>query len=337
MMRRGFLRSLATGCLAGACWLAAAAAQAAEWTVRPGESVAAAVKAANAGDTVRVERGFYAEHLQIDKPLQLVGVGRPTLSGSGKGDVIRIKSPDVSVEGFIVRDSGGAISFASPEAERLLGVAAADLVGQVAVEGAVDDLLGTEGEQRTVGQAAGGEDDQAAVGADGHVVDGPGVPVECAGLDGLLVPQPDGPVGAARQDQRAHRVDGAGLDAREPPPEPGQGLRLDRGRFTVSPTAPERPDVVVEASGPALLGVASGRMKLDAAQVCDPRKTRSIVDHHFLSYATGRKGQRRRSQPFRPVSRRSLLIKGLAFCSVHKPLQHDGSIANSVQSAGRDR
>ena len=82
------------------------AAPAAEWLVQAGDSIAMAVRLAKAGDTVKVRRGDYEEHLVIDKPLRLVGVERPTLSGAGRGDVIRIKSRDVTIEGLIVRDSG---------------------------------------------------------------------------------------------------------------------------------------------------------------------------------------------------------------------------------------
>ncbi|MDE2439616.1 MAG: nitrous oxide reductase family maturation protein NosD [Betaproteobacteria bacterium] len=85
-------------------------ASAAEWTVAPGESIAVAVRAANPGDTVRVQRALYEERLVIDKPLHLVGVDRPTLSGGDQGDVIRVKSPDVSIEGFIIRDSGSNLT-----------------------------------------------------------------------------------------------------------------------------------------------------------------------------------------------------------------------------------
>jgi len=75
--------------------------------VRPGESIAAAIQAAAPGDRISVARGYYAENLVIDKPLVLQGVARPTLSGGNAGDVIRIRAPDVTVEGFIIRDSGG--------------------------------------------------------------------------------------------------------------------------------------------------------------------------------------------------------------------------------------
>lgn len=91
-----------------ALWLDVAIA--AEWTVRPGESINATVQAAAAGDTVRVERGYYVDHVMIDKPLRLQGVNRPTLSGDNQGDVIRVKSPDVVIEGFIIRDSGSDLT-----------------------------------------------------------------------------------------------------------------------------------------------------------------------------------------------------------------------------------
>lgn len=83
---------------------------AAELTVQPGEAIAAAIKRAGHGDTVLVERGHYRERLLIDKPLTLKGLNRPTLDGENSGDVIRIKSPDVTIEGFIVRNSGANLT-----------------------------------------------------------------------------------------------------------------------------------------------------------------------------------------------------------------------------------
>ncbi|HKB53248.1 MAG TPA: nitrous oxide reductase family maturation protein NosD, partial [Ramlibacter sp.] len=88
-------------CLAAATAFAAGAA---ELRVHPGESIAAAVARARAGDTVAVERGHYDEHLLLDKPLTLEGLDRPTISGGLTGDTIRITSPDVTVEGIIVAD-----------------------------------------------------------------------------------------------------------------------------------------------------------------------------------------------------------------------------------------
>jgi nitrous oxidase accessory protein len=85
-------------------------ALAAEHTVMPGQSIAEAVRQAAAGDTVLVQRGHYPLHLVIAKPLRLIGVNRPTLDGENSGDVIRVKSPDVTIEGFIVSNSGADLT-----------------------------------------------------------------------------------------------------------------------------------------------------------------------------------------------------------------------------------
>lgn len=107
--------------------LLAPPATAKEWHVAAGNSIATAVKSAAAGDTIKVEHGYYHEHIIIDKPLALVGVDRPTISGDNlPGDVIRIKAPDVRVEGFIVRDSGGDLGaqnagiYVAPGSDRAL-------------------------------------------------------------------------------------------------------------------------------------------------------------------------------------------------------------------------
>lgn len=74
--------------------------------VKPGQSIAAAIRAAQPGDTVRVERGNYAERLTIDKPITLQGINRPTISAGFSGDTIRVSATDVTIQGLIVRDSG---------------------------------------------------------------------------------------------------------------------------------------------------------------------------------------------------------------------------------------
>ena len=93
---------LLTACLA----LSVVAARGAVVAVQPGQSIADAIRRARPGDTVQVARGFYAENLLIDKPITLRGVDRPTISAQGIGDVIRVSSADVQIQGFIVRDSG---------------------------------------------------------------------------------------------------------------------------------------------------------------------------------------------------------------------------------------
>jgi nitrous oxidase accessory protein len=67
----------------------------------------ARIDAARPGDTVVVEAGEYHGDLVIDRPLRLVGRGRPRLVGSGGGSVVRVRADDVTVEGFDVDGRGG--------------------------------------------------------------------------------------------------------------------------------------------------------------------------------------------------------------------------------------
>ncbi|MEO7031421.1 MAG: nitrous oxide reductase family maturation protein NosD [Herbaspirillum sp.] len=74
--------------------------------VQAGQPIAAAIAAAKSGDTVQIAAGKYQEHLLIDKPLTLLGIGRPVLSGAHSGDVIRIRASDVTIKGLVIHDSG---------------------------------------------------------------------------------------------------------------------------------------------------------------------------------------------------------------------------------------
>lgn len=67
----------------------------------------ARIDAAPPGATLEVEAGTYEGDLFIDRRLRLVGRGRPTLVGSGEGSVVRVRAPDVTIEGFDVDGRGG--------------------------------------------------------------------------------------------------------------------------------------------------------------------------------------------------------------------------------------
>ncbi len=84
-------------------------AGAATVSVKPGESIQQAIAKAQAGDTIEIARGQYQENLIIDKKLTLKGIHRPTIRGGNHGDTIRIVSPDVVIDGLIVRDSGDSL------------------------------------------------------------------------------------------------------------------------------------------------------------------------------------------------------------------------------------
>ncbi len=65
------------------------------------------VDAAAAGATVEVGPGTYRGDLLIDRPLRLIGTGRPLLIGSGRGSVVRIRAADVTLEGLVIDGRGG--------------------------------------------------------------------------------------------------------------------------------------------------------------------------------------------------------------------------------------
>ena len=62
---------------------------------------------ARAGSVVDVEAGEYRGDLLIDRPIQLIGHGRPVLIGSGTGSVVRVRADDVRIEGFDIDGRGG--------------------------------------------------------------------------------------------------------------------------------------------------------------------------------------------------------------------------------------
>ena len=78
---------------------------------RPGPGQAsplqARVDAAAPGATVEVGSGAYDGDLWIDRPLRLIGRGRPVLRGSGGGSVVRVRAADVTLEGFDIDGRAG--------------------------------------------------------------------------------------------------------------------------------------------------------------------------------------------------------------------------------------
>ncbi len=64
------------------------------------------LEAAPAGAVVTVSPGVYRVNLVIRKPLVLHGESGAVLDGGGRGDVVRVAAPDVTVEGFTIRGSG---------------------------------------------------------------------------------------------------------------------------------------------------------------------------------------------------------------------------------------
>jgi nitrous oxidase accessory protein len=59
------------------------------------------------GSILEIGPGTYEGDLFIDRPLRLVGRGRPLLRGSGAGSVVLIRADNVVVEGFDIDGRGG--------------------------------------------------------------------------------------------------------------------------------------------------------------------------------------------------------------------------------------
>ena len=71
-------------------------------------TIAAAVAAAEPGDTIRVSRGTYTGEVLLDKPVTLEGVERPILRGpDGGASVITVTADACSITGFVIEHSGG--------------------------------------------------------------------------------------------------------------------------------------------------------------------------------------------------------------------------------------
>lgn len=64
------------------------------------------IGAAQPGQVLSIPPGTYHERLRIDRPLQLVADGPVVIDGGGNGDIIEITSPDVTLRGFTIRNTG---------------------------------------------------------------------------------------------------------------------------------------------------------------------------------------------------------------------------------------
>src|SRR5690606_22805095 len=62
---------------------------------------------AAAGDTVLVAEGIYRQgNITINKSIVLKGIGHPVLDGEKKHEPLSVRSPNVTVDGFLIRNSG---------------------------------------------------------------------------------------------------------------------------------------------------------------------------------------------------------------------------------------
>jgi nitrous oxidase accessory protein len=144
--------------------------------------------AASPGATLVVEPGTYRGPLIVDRPVTLVGQGRPVLDGGGRGDVVVIRSAGVAIRGFHVRH-GGPGPIGMPAGIR---IEAADVT--------VDDVLVTDVYAGIVASGAarvritgnvvhgrGGAVDDGDHALHGEVSLGPGDGISLWNVDGAVV------------------------------------------------------------------------------------------------------------------------------------------------------
>tara|TARA_R110002051_G_scaffold18723_1_gene53521 strand:- start:5985 stop:7118 length:1134 start_codon:yes stop_codon:yes gene_type:complete len=69
--------------------------------------VSNAISAAHAGDTILVKKGTYKEYnILVDKPLTIKGENFPVIDGEDKGEIIRIMSDNVTIDGLFIINVG---------------------------------------------------------------------------------------------------------------------------------------------------------------------------------------------------------------------------------------
>ncbi|MFC5269784.1 nitrous oxide reductase family maturation protein NosD [Adhaeribacter terreus] len=69
------------------------------------KTVSSAVKAAKPYDKILVQQGYYAENnIEIKKPLQLIGVGKPVIDAQNKKGIFQVETRNVTIKGFELRN-----------------------------------------------------------------------------------------------------------------------------------------------------------------------------------------------------------------------------------------
>ncbi|MFB3763888.1 MAG: nitrous oxide reductase family maturation protein NosD [Methanotrichaceae archaeon] len=78
-------------------------------SIGPGDSIQSAIYAAHSGDIIEVGRGTYYDHLKVDKPITLRGIGMPVLDATASGSGVTITADGVQLEGFRIINSGSML------------------------------------------------------------------------------------------------------------------------------------------------------------------------------------------------------------------------------------
>ena len=82
---------------------------AAEIAVEPGkDTLARAIALSKPGDRLVLATGLYSGSVTVDRPLTIAGQAKSRLDGKGRGSVILVDAPDVTIEGLQISGSGNS-------------------------------------------------------------------------------------------------------------------------------------------------------------------------------------------------------------------------------------
>jgi nitrous oxidase accessory protein len=73
-------------------------------------SLSQALAEAQDGDIIEVFAGTYSGSFEIDRSVQLIGHHWPVIDGGGEGTVIQVLAPDVTISGFVIKNSGDSLA-----------------------------------------------------------------------------------------------------------------------------------------------------------------------------------------------------------------------------------
>jgi nitrous oxidase accessory protein len=75
-------------------------------------TIRGALQDAEDGDTIVIHEGHYKEGaLTVERTIRITGVGSPVIDGEGKGEIIVVKAPRVTIRGLVFARSGRSAAF----------------------------------------------------------------------------------------------------------------------------------------------------------------------------------------------------------------------------------
>jgi nitrous oxidase accessory protein len=69
-------------------------------------TIVEAIALAGEGERIEVRGGVHPGGLAVDKPVTLIGIDDPVIDGEGKGTLVSVTAPGVTIDGFTLRRSG---------------------------------------------------------------------------------------------------------------------------------------------------------------------------------------------------------------------------------------